>query len=799
MMTFRWYAFVLSVALLAMSCSKDHGADDGEDLLSSSAGAELSSGGENAGSSSSGATENPDGESSSSVLVVDPDTLKWKGNPPVLITEVTPVSIGWTDHLGEDPGWVELYNYTDAPVNMKGFSLVEKLEEPRKWIFGDLLIPAKGFRTVFCSKLNLTTAPSGSEALGKNRAHTSYKLEKDSGALYLLDSTLGIRDSVRYPVVPAGVSWGMGNGGKWAFYDVPSPEAPNVGKSYESIAPAVSFSQGGFYADPMAVNFPTVAGAEVRCTQDGSLPTASTPVSIGSVYITQNTVLRCAAFAAGAISGPVSTQTFFIGEAPSLPVVSVAVDPVKMFDREIGLYEYGPGGNYGKYCANECPNANFWRDEELRVNVELYEKNGAKAFGVEAGLQIMGQWSRNNPKKSVSISMREQYQDGRIQYAIFPEFAAQNKFKAFNLRNNGNRFGFDYMTDAMAGSLLEGSGVDYQKSRQVIVFYNGAYYGIHDMREKLDEHFVESNYGIDADNVDAIKQVGDTVEANGGTSFAYDALRDYIAATDISVPANYAALREKMDVGNYADYMAAGIYFQNADWPNNNVRAWRVNNPAGPFKWMMFDVDHGFAFEWAVGIGTSTNTYNMFTHIAGKTGKPRYMASLFTKLLKNNDFKALFINRSAVMLSHYFATARVTAAINKKYNEIPVAEMERDWERFPTYSGMDRKMNMAKEPGRLLDFADERPEVVRSHYRSKFSLGADANLTMVASGPGTVRVHGMQLPSKNFSATFFAGHGVELTAVPDAGANFLGWSDGVTTATRLVDPALVTSVTASFR
>ena len=43
------------------------------------------------------------------VLVVDPDTLKWRGNPPVLITEVTPVSIGWTDHRGEDPGWVELY------------------------------------------------------------------------------------------------------------------------------------------------------------------------------------------------------------------------------------------------------------------------------------------------------------------------------------------------------------------------------------------------------------------------------------------------------------------------------------------------------------------------------------------------------------------------------------------------------------------------------------------------------------------------------------------------------------------
>lgn len=792
--------FVLSLALVVWTlaaCSSNTD-DDGTDLVSSSSATSDSLSSSSVGSSSSG-----DALSSSSVLVVDPDTLKWVGNPPVLITEITTINVGWPDHLGEEPGWIELYNYSASPVNLKGLALVEKLSTPRKWVFGDVLVPAKGFITVFCDKLDLVVAPTAPSTLGVNRPHTNYKLEKDSGALYLVDSTLGIRDSVQYPVIPSGASWGMGNGGKWAYYDKPTPEAPNTGTSYGSVAPAISFAtSGGFYDDPVTVAYPTAAGSDVRCTQDGSIPTANSAVSTGTVLVSENTVIRCAAFQSGALRGAVSTQSYFIGETPELPVVSIAVDPVAMFDQEVGLYSFGPGGNYGK-CNEPCKTANFWKEDELPVHVDFFEKNGNRAFAIDAGLQIMGQWSRYNPKKSVSITMRDQYEDGRIQYAIFPEFPQLTKFKAFNLRNNGNRFGFDYYCDAMATSLLQGTGVDYQKSRQVIVFYNGAYYGIHDMREKLDEHFVESNYGIASQTVDAVKHVGDTVTANGGTNLAYISLLDYVASANLSdTQSVWSELNSRMDLGNFADYMASGIYFQNSDWPNNNVRAWRANSPAGPFHWMMFDVDHGFGFEWAVGIGYVTSSFDMFKYIDGKTGKSRYMASFFTKLLKIGRFREMFVNRSAVLLSYWFTPERVNAAIDKKNAEIPTSARTRDLKRFPYFgSGLssDRAQNMSNEPTRMHGFADARTAKVRDHYRSKFSLGADAALRLVASGAGTVRVHGMALPSQDFSADFFADFPVELTAVPNDGATFLGWSDGVTTATRRVLPGSVATLTAQFR
>ena len=100
------------------------------------------------------------------------------------------------------------------------------------------------------------------------------------------------------------------------------------------------------------------------------------------------------------------------------------------------------------------------------------------------------------------------------------------------------------------GALLEGSGVDYQRSRQVIVFYNGEYFGIHDLREHLNEHFVETNYGIDASTVESIKHTNRLVTANGGTIDGYVAMLDFVDASDFSEAGStaYQTIQAMLDV-----------------------------------------------------------------------------------------------------------------------------------------------------------------------------------------------------------------------------------------------------------
>jgi len=825
------YKFLLLLTLILVStltCVTGCGSDSvekAEDLSSSSV--VLSSGTDIRSSSSSGVMDSLSSSSFSSTSVIDGSSssvpgssssgtstqLKWVGNSALVITEIATINLTWLDDKGDDPGWREIYTTGTENANLSGYSLVENLSVPRKWVFGNEVIPPKGFRTVFCSNRNLSDAPAGTDTDSAHyRTHTNWKLEKDGGAVYLIDPGLNIRDSVRYPLLPAGTSWGIMNGGSWKYFATPTPEKKNIeSTAFSGIGPTVTFGStqaAGFYANPITLAIPTASsGATVRCTFDGSVPNASTAKMTSPYYIDSNTVVRCAAFLDGYISGGVTTNTFFIEESISLPVVAISVNPDSMFDSDIGMYEFGKGLN--QFCAERLEAANFWKDEELPVHVEFFENANVgtkKGFEIDAGISIMGAWSRYNMKKSVSISMREKYQDGRLNYKLFPDYPALNKFKGFVLRNNGNRFGFDYFEDAMASSLLEGSGLDYQKSRQVVVFYNGQYYGIHDMREKLNEHFIETNYGIDASSVDVIKHVGTVITASGGTTTAYESLLEYAATTDLSVAANYATIQTMMDVGNFADYMASEIYYQNTDWPNNNIRAWRQNSPESQWKWIVFDLDHGFGFDWstackAEGQVAGCYNYNMFDYIDSYASKNKYLGKMFVQLLKNSNFERLFINRSAVMLSYYFESSRVIAAIEKKAKEIPESEITRDLEKFPSFGGgygLLRKDYISTSGSHMIRFAENRVPVVRDDYRERFDLGEDISVTIRASGSGGVLLDGMTLPSTNFTGTFFSGHSIQLLAVASKGSSFVKWEDGSTANPRLVTPSAEATYTATF-
>ena len=444
--------------------------------------------------------------------------------------------------------------------------------------------------------------------------------------------------------------------------------------------------------------------------------------------------------------------------------------------------------------------------------VEYFEKGTSTKDGStwekDAGISLMGGYSRLNDKKSVSIRLREEYEDGSINYPLFETRKGVNdKYKAFNLRNNGNRFVSDYIEDAMAGALLEGSGVDYQRSRQVVVFYNGKYYGIHDMRERFNKHFVETNYKIDANSVNFIKHLGKDVEASNGTTDAYMKMLSFVAKNDFSGEnnANYTTVKTMLDVGNLADYMAAEIYVHNGDWPNNNVRAWSA--PGYPWKFMVYDLDHGFDWMWGVNDKEFVQETNMFSWIKkGGGNKPckeeGCFANLYNSLIVNPEFKRMFINRSAVMFNSYTNSANVTKVVDAMVATIDDNEMTRDLAKFKQdqrwYENACKK-GFDKTGSCMKDWAASRDSKVIQEYQEEFGLGDMVTVTISASGNGSVVMDGMKLPKSTYEGKFFAGNTMELTAMPAAGAVFAGWSDGVTDATRIVKIAEGLKVQANFK
>ena len=716
-------------------------------------------------------------------------TPHWVGNSALVITEISPLNLSWQDEDGDDPAWVEIYNAGTEAANLKGYSLVESLEKPRKWVFGDEIIAAKSFRIIFCDKKNVTEIPDGGESDGRHfRLHTNWKVEKDGGTVYLLDKQFGIRDSVAYPAISVGdVSWGITDGGIWKFFEKPTPEAPNTdSKAYDSMAPSIDLSQikGGFFNEQVTIPAPSLpSGVKLRCTQDGSVPTSNSQEFKEPMTITHSMPLRCSVFKDGTLTKDVVTKTFFVGETVNMPVVAISVAP-SFFDKH-----YVPKDRCGSSDPKSCPEG-LMEDVEYPIHVEYFPKGSSSnqvAWEIEAGISLMGGWSRVNDKKSVSITMREEYQDGKLHYPLFETRKSDSVFKAFNLRNNGNRFVSDYIEDAMAGALLEGSGVDYQRSRQVVVFYNGKYYGIHDMRERYNRNYVETNYGIDANTVEMVKQLGglDHITASGGGSIdSYVEMLQFVGNNDMKDAAKYAEAKTKLDVGNLADYMAAEIYYHNGDWPNNNVRAWR--SPEHPWKFMVYDVDHGFDWLWGVNGGEFGQSNNMFAWIKkGGGNKPcnevGCFANLYNSLIKNADFKRMFLHRSAVMWKGYLNAEHVGKVVDAMTKTIPDSEMERDLKKFERY--YDRPFD--KDGSHLKEWANERDEKVIREYKEEFGLGDMVSVT-ISSNNGSVLMEGMKLPgstatSTNYKGTFFrsADDGdlkMELTAVPSGGSVFTGWS-----------------------
>ena len=606
-------------------------------------------------------------------------------------------------------------------------------------------------------------------------------------------------------------------------------------KAKESFLP-----KAGFYSN-LTIEPPTpTKGGEIKCTFDGSFPTQGSQAITSAMQITKNTVVRCSEFVNGQ-PADTTTQTYFIGENVSMPVVALTVNHHDMFDSTDGLYATGPmtslrcnnpnfnqmsmGGNQtdnnNSKCAEPCFKANFWCEDSLPVHVEYFEKGSStteKTWEIDAGISLIGNWSRYKPKKSVAIKMdNDEWGDKVLKYSFFKTRPEAKKMKSFNLRNNGNRFWTDYIGDAMMTSLMEGTDVDYQRSLQVVVFYNGEYFGIHDLRERLNRSFVETNYGIDSKSINMINIKGNSAEASGtkgASADEYKNIANQIINGNFAGDNNqsYEQMKQKVNMNSFAQYMLAEFYFHNGDWPENNIRAWGGNG--NPFKFVAFDTDHGFGFspgisgfdvasqnmfQWALGSATRDNSQQggqqnpgqqqpgqgQFPGMGGWDigggwgfgGAKQGPAQMLNKLLDNNDFKRLFINNACILLDNYLTYENVQKKVQEMMAAIPASEQQRDQQRWPRNQGSFR---WSPDGSDLIQYAQNRTQTVRQEMEQYFGLQNAVNVSINVSGSGSVTVDGMKLPKSNYQGKFYAGNDLLLQAVPSNGSVFTGWSDGST-------------------
>ena len=169
-----------------------------------------------------------------------------------------------------------------------------------------------------------------------------------------------------------------------------------------------------------------------------------------------------------------------------LPVVSIAIAPDDLWDPEIGMHVAGDAfwPFYPYYGSN------FWNDWEKEVHIELFEPGGIIGFKQNLGMKIFGGWSRAEAQKSFSFFARGIYGDGDIDYELFPE-SDVNNYETFILRAHGQDNVM--FRDGFQTSLASDNNVIVQDYRPAVVYLNGEFWGIQNIREKVNEHFVKTH------------------------------------------------------------------------------------------------------------------------------------------------------------------------------------------------------------------------------------------------------------------------------------------------------------------
>ncbi len=571
----------------------------------------------------------------------------------LIISEVMAVNA----HTKMDPDffafsdWIELHNQTDNDIDISNYQLSDKLNE------GVWTIPSG---TTISSGEYLVFWADGKDSV-QNGYHTNFKLKSKGEAIALFSAKGDLVDGFEFPKQEADISCALKD--DKIVYMYPTPKAKNdiaIDNLSLTLKPIFSVNSG-FYMQPQNVTLSTENGAKIYYTTNGSFPDKNSSIYNEPFSIDNTTVIRARAIEDGKLFSAVSTQTYFINENTTLPIISIAMDDNYLFDDKVGIYTTGTNGAPTPACAEGPAVANFYQKWKRPANIEYFDTNKELGFSLELDIKISGSCSRVLPQKSLSVKADSKYGKKSIDYELFPNKDI-SEFKGFKIKSAGQDWYTTMIRDAFMQQVIKDSmDVDYQDYRPAIVFINGKYWGIHNIREKKNEDFLAENHS-DVDNNNKIDILQDNMGSEKGSSLNYEEMISYIEEQGVVNNDNYSEVATKMDIENYIDYIIAQTYFANVDWPYTNVRYWRERKDNSKWRWILEDLDLGLG-QWNQPI--EINMFSLITETENLVYQnPLWSTFLFRSLLENINFKNRFKEKYFTYLDSTFKTDRVLSILD---------------------------------------------------------------------------------------------------------------------------------------
>ena len=659
---------------------------------------------------------------------------------------------------GSYPDWIEIHNTTGQAINLSGYALSKNPKNPAKWVFPDVTLGAGEYLVVLCTGNNVKD-PSAT-------LQTNFGISKEGDTVYLFNPDAEIIDKVEIGAAHNDISVGRDATGTMMYYATATPGTANTG-GVPGYAETPEFSlAAGIYTENQTVEITVPDGAQVYYTTDGSIPSSSSTLYTGAISFGAGcNVLRAVTVRNGYFDSDVASATYLINTGgttaddhmPTLPVISLISDPDYFFGSVRGIYVAGAdyqnnsGGmdSWASYTITDGARNKYWKyanfnaqhvthpdpmglEWERPTHVDYIGLDGSLLYEGDLMCRIFGAYSRYEAQKSFALVARTGYGDSSINYPFFENRDATS-YKSLVLRCAAQDWKFTKLRENTIQGLLEESGsqLPTQAYVQVAVYINGTYWGVYNLREKVNKYFIAQHYNVSADSVDLLVGNGSTTQAvisgDKDSYKDYQALVEYAGSHDLSVQANYDYVCSLMDVDNFAEYCALEIYVGNTD--TGNIKFWRSSELDNKWRWIPYDFDWAFNYDSGESSLESTTGwrrdffskyFNEKGHGAGKG----FSTVLSRALLKNASFRALFLQKCAMMMEVY-ETDKMKAWIDDLAAKID-GEMQYDCPRW----GTERYTTWQTRVNRLKESAEKVPEYFLYYCQKYFSL-SDSEMKQV--------------------------------------------------------------------
>ncbi|MBI3235854.1 MAG: lamin tail domain-containing protein, partial [Bacteroidetes bacterium] len=677
-------------------------------------------------------------------------------------------TIQFADNNTKYEDWIEIYNDGNAAVSLQDYYLSDDITDKVKYkIPSGITIASKGFVRFWASGRNMITG---------GHYHTNFHLTQsktNADWIVLSDANGNILDKVQIIRHQLGHSVGRKpNGGStWGIFTSPTINASNTATQYTRYAAKPTASApAGYYNTTFTLYLTTnEPNSKIYYTIDGKVPTISSKQysAAAGIKIDSTKVIKAITVSNNAtvLKSFTEINTYFYKVNHTMPVISIAgtnLDVLANGDNTIrpeGSFEFfnkdkkRTATSYGSYNSH---GQDSWANDQRSLDFKSFDEMGYN-YAIQEQL--------------FTLSDRPEFQ------GIILRAAGDDNYPAAHHAGNA---GSAHIRDAYVQNLAKQGNlkVDLRTAEKAIVYLNGKYWGVYDMRERADEHdYTKYYYDQDKYNLQYILTWGTTWAEYGGSQAITDwsNLRSFVMNKNMAVDSNFKYVTDRLDVYSLVDYVIVNSVSVCSDWLNYNTGWWRgLNKKGGHQKWgyTLWDNDATFGFYINyTGIPDTGSSAPVCNVENSGLSDPEGHIDLLLKLCQNKAFNQYYKSRYIDLANTVFSSKNMLSKLDSTINLLkPEMTMHaKRW--FGTYNEWMTNAN------KLRNFVAKRCSLMNNGINSCYGFTGPYKTTfqVFPKGSADIQINSLRIDTFPFTGNYHGKVDVLIKAIPHKDYLFDYW------------------------